>query len=138
MQSPIGSALTVGASIFLFFFAVEKFCMLREEYVMQAIIIEKDMDFLKKCETPQGYASMNHHPNFCEKIIATARTGAFWHAVKKVAGSLPVDQTVQRLENVSWKILLLAAVCFLFVPSLFIRQSRTRQDAIPYFSKGDP
>lgn len=132
-QSLPASLATVAVSIMLAFFAVDKLCLLREEYVMQAIMIEKDKDFLVKCQTAEGYANMNHHPNFCEKIIATARTGAFWHAVRKVAGSLPVDEAVHRLESVSWKVLLLLALAFLFVPSLFIRHSRSRQDAIPYY-----
>jgi len=134
-QSLLASLATVATGILLAFFAVDKFCLLREEYVMQAIIIEKDRDFLSKCQTPEGYASMNHHPNFCEKIIATARTGAFWHAVRKVAGSLPVDEAVHKLESVSWKVLIVLALGFLFVPSLFIRHSRSRCDTIPYYCK---
>ena len=134
-QSLLASFATVAVGILLAFFAVDKFCLLREEYVMQAIIIEKDKEFLSKCQTPEGYANMNHHPNFCEKIIATARTGAFWHAVRKVAGSLPVDEAVHKLESVSWKVLLVLALGFLFVPSLFIRHSRTRHDVIPHYYK---
>jgi hypothetical protein len=134
-QSLLTSISTVAACILLAFFAVDKFCLLREEYVMQAIIIEKDKEFYSKCQTPEGYASMNHHPNFCEKIIATARTGAFWHAVRKVAGSLPIDEAVHRLESVSWKVLIVLALGFLFVPSLFIRHSRSKHDVIPYYYK---
>lgn len=138
MQSLLASAATVTLGIVLCFFAVEKVCMLREEYVMQAIIIEKDRDFLAKCQTPEGYASMNHHPNFCEKILATARTGAFWHAVKKVASSLPAEQAAQSLDKLSWRALLAAGVAFLVMPSLFIRQSRSRHDFIPYYAKDAP
>lgn len=105
---------------------------------MQAIIIEKDRDFLAKCQTPEGYASMNHHPNFCEKILATARTGAFWHAVRKVAGSLPAEQAVHGLESLSWKACLAAAVAFLIMPSWIIRQSRSRHECIPYYIKNTP
>lgn len=135
MQAPLGSAFTVVATIILAFFAVEKCTLLYEEYVMQAIIIEKDKDFLEKCQTPEGYASMNHHPNFCEKILATARVGAFWHAVNRVAGSLPIEDVMQRLEQLSWKALALAAVCFLLMPSFCIRLSRSQQEALPYYAK---
>jgi len=138
MRAPVTSAFTVVMTIFLLFFAVEKGTLLYEEYVMQALIIEKDADFFRKCETPEGYASMNHHPNFCEKIIATARVGAFWHAVNRVASSLPVEQAVAKLESLSWKVLATRAACFLLAPSLLIRQSRARQEAIPYFVKAVP
>lgn len=133
MQSLLASAATVVMGIALAFFAVEKACALREEYVMQSIIIEKDRDFLEKCQTPEGYASMNHHPNFCEKILASARTGAFWHAVRVVAGSLQFDQALQVFERLSWKVAAFAALLFLLVPTLLIRQSRVRRDAIPYY-----
>ena len=63
-QSLLASIATVAVGILLSFFAVDNFCLLREEYVMKAIIIEKDREFLSKCQTPEGYANMNHHPNF--------------------------------------------------------------------------
>ena len=46
MQAPVSSAFTVITAIVLAFFAAEKCTLLYEEYVMQAIIIEKDRDFL--------------------------------------------------------------------------------------------
>lgn len=123
--------------IVLCFFIVEKLCLLREEYLMQSIIIEKDRDFLAKCKTPEGYASMNHHPNFCEKILATAHTGAFWHAVRKVASSLPSDQLAQGAERIGWKLALAAGVAFIVMPSVFINHNRARQYHIPQYSKKD-
>jgi hypothetical protein len=138
MQSLVASAATVAFGIALTFFAVEKFCLLREEYLMQAIIIEKDRDFLAKCETPEGYASMNHHPNFCEKILATARTGAFWHAVRKVASSLPAEQAAHFFERLGWRAAVACGLAFLIMPSLFIRQCRSRHDVIPYYAKHAP
>jgi hypothetical protein len=138
MQSLLASAASAALCVVFAFFAVERACMLREEYLMQAIIIEKDRDFLSKCQTPEGYASMNHHPNFCEKILATARTGAFWHAVKRVAGSLPTEQATQSLERMGWKAGLVIAVLFLIMPSVFIKQARSRHDFIPYHCKELP
>ncbi len=138
MQSLLVSTATVSMGIVLAFFAVDKACLLREEYLMQAIIIDKDRDFLAKCQTPEGYASMNHHPNFCEKILATARTGAFWHALRRVASSLPAEQVVQVFDRLGWKVFLAAALVFLVMPSWFIRQSRSRQDHIPYYAKCGP
>lgn len=135
MHSIFVSAITATMCVFFAFFAVEKFCMLREEYVMQAIIIEKDRDLLSKCQTAEGYASMNHHPNFCEKILATARTGAFWHAVKRVASSLPAEEATMALERLGWKVGLAAAALFLIMPSVVIRQARSRQECIPYYYK---
>lgn len=135
MQSILMTASTAVLCVVFVFFAVEKACLLREEYVMQAIIIEKDKDLLAKCETAAGYASMNHHPNFCEKILATARTGAFWHAVKRVASSLPTEEASAALERFGWKIGLAAAALFLIMPSLFIRQARIKQEYIPYHYK---
>lgn len=135
MQSILMTASTAVLCVIFAFFAVEKACMLREEYVMQAIIIEKDRDLLSKCETAEGYASMNHHPNFCEKILATARTGAFWHAVKRVASSLPTGEATAVFERVGWKLGLATAALFLIMPSLFIRQARSKQEYIPYHYK---
>lgn len=135
MQAPLTSLLTAMVGIVLVFFAVEKGTLLYEEYVMQALIIEKDGDFLRKCQTAEGYASMNHHPNFCEKIIATARVGAFWHAVNRVAGSLPLQEALQRAENVSWKVIAATAACFLIMPSFFIRYARMQQESLPYYAR---
>jgi hypothetical protein len=131
MQSPLSTAFTVTFAICLAFFAVSKGTMLYEEYIMQALIIEKDMDFLRKCRTSEGYASMNHHPNFCEKIIATAELGAFWHAVRKVSNSLPVEEAFVALQRTSWQLAAIAAVACLVFPSLFISQARSRQECVP-------
>ena len=99
MQAPVSSAFTVITAIVLAFFAAEKCTLLYEEYVMQAIIIEKDRDFLGKCQTPEGYASMNHHPNFCEKIIATARSLRLSRFdLKYGTGPLPHPQLLRCIE----------------------------------------
>jgi hypothetical protein len=128
MQSPLSTAFTVVFCICVGFFAVEKGTMLYEEYVMQALIIRKDLDFLKKCKTAEGYASMNHHPNFCEKIIATAEVGAFWHAVRRVSGSLPFEEMMGVFQRLSWQFMAVLAVLTLVFPSLIISQWRSRQD----------
>lgn len=138
MQAPVGPLLTVTLGIFLTFFAVEKLTLLYEEYVMQSIILGKDMKLLADCQTAEGYANLNHHPNLCENILARARVGAFWHALNRVAGSLPVREAIEKVENASWKILALLAVALLVVPSVFIKQSRARQEVIPYFAKCAP
>jgi len=134
MQSPVASACTVVFVIATGFFATGKLCMLREEYLKQAIIIEKDWDFLQKCETAEGYANMNHHPNFCENIMATARIGAFWHAVNKVAGSLPFEDLLAGIQKVSWQLLAVLAVACLVFPSLVISQLRFKQERLPMHS----
>jgi len=128
MNAPLSTAFTVVFCICLGFFAVEKGTMLYEEYIMQALIIEKDMEFLRKCKTPEGYASMNHHANFCEKIMATAELGAFWYAVKKVSSSLPFEEAFAAVHKVSWQLAATAAVLCLVFPTLVISQMRVRQD----------
>jgi len=138
MQAPAATAFTITTCIFLSFFAVEKGTMLYEEYVMQALIIEKDFEFLQRCQTPEGYAKMNHHPNFCEKIITTARVGAFWHALNKVASSLPTKELVQLLENASWKFLAFCAALFILMPTFCISAVRTKNDQLPCFIKTVP
>lgn len=137
LHSLLASSASACVIVVFTFFAVEKMCLLREEYLMQSIIIEKDKDFLAKCQTPEGYANMNHHPNFCEKIIATARTGAFWHAVKKVASSLPLDQMGLNIEKIGWRVCLAGGLLFLIMPSIFLRNSRTNREFIPYYSKNE-
>lgn len=138
MQAPITTAFSIALGIVVFFFAVEKGTMLYEEYVIQALIIEKDMELLQRCETAEGYAKMNHHANFCERIITTARVGAFWHALNKVAGSLPTHHIAQCIENTSWKVLLVLGLGFMFMPTLFISACRAKHDPMPYYVKAVP
>ena len=133
MQSPFSSACTILFTLIMSFFAVEKLCLLHEEYLVQSQIIEKDAWLRERCADPETYSKINHHPGLCEKIEATARIGATWHAINKVAGSLPFDEAVATLQRASWQIMALIAVAILVFPSVIISFFRQRQDHIPVY-----
>jgi hypothetical protein len=133
MQSPFSSACTVIFTLVISFFAVEKLCLLHEEYLVQSQIIEKDSWLRERCADPQTYSKINHHPGLCEKIETTARIGAVWHAINKVAGSLPIDEAFSSFHRASWQFMALLAVIILVFPSVIISHFRQRQDQLPVY-----
>ena len=122
--------MSVFIVIMCFFFA-QKACLLHEEYLLQSAIIEKDAWLRVQCSNPETYAKINHHPGLCEKIEATARVGAFWHALNKVACSLPFEEALGIFQRLSWQVALLVAILFVVFPSFVASHVRSRYDVLP-------
>lgn len=135
MRNPLATVTAVLLGVFLLFLTVEKGTMLYEEFVMQSLIIEKDRDLLQRCQTPEGYANMNHHPNFCEKIISAARVGAFWHALHRVSSSLPVRDVLSYAETVSWRACLCFTLLSILIALTYSVMPRGQAPIMPYYLK---
>ena len=137
MHPLMASACTVFGSLVLAFFATDKVCLLHEAYQLRTEKIEKESWLREQCAKPEFYSRMRYHTSLCEDVDATWRTGAAWHALREVAGSLPVADCIQSVQRMSWQFFAVLALALLLFPSLFISQMRTRTEQLPMYYKNN-
>jgi hypothetical protein len=131
MRAALGHLATVIATVLVSSAAVHRLCVFHAAYQLQRERIEREAWLRDQCASPEFFAHMRHHTDVCDRVEATARIGAAWHALQATCVVVPAEDLAVLVQRLSWPVLAALACLCILCPSLLVAHARGRATGLP-------